>query len=39
MQMQEIVKALSAVKAPKEDEKGNSHIDVVNAHMPLLAYR
>lgn len=36
MQMQEIVETLSAAKAPKKDGKGNSYVDVINAHMPLL---
>ena len=36
MQMQEIVESLSAAKAPKKDEKGNSYVDVVSAHMPIL---
>lgn len=27
---------LSAAKAPKKDEKGNSYVDVVSAHMPIL---
>lgn len=36
MQMQEIVESLSAAKAPKKDEKGNSYVDVINAHMPIL---
>lgn len=35
-QMQEIVETLSAAKAPKKDGKGNSYIDVINAHMPLV---
>ena len=36
IQMQEIVEALSAAKAPKKDGKGNPYVDVVSAHMPLL---
>ncbi len=36
MQMQKIVETLSAAKAPKKDGKGNSYVDVFNAHMPLL---
>lgn len=36
MQMQEIIETLSAAKAPKKDGKGNSYVDVVSAHMPLL---
>ena len=36
MQMQEIVESLSAAKAPKKDGKGNSYVDVVSAHMPIL---
>ena len=35
-QMQEIVETLSAAKAPKKDGKGNSYVDVISAHMPLL---
>lgn len=27
---------LSAAKAPKKDEKGNSYADIVSLHMPLL---
>lgn len=36
IQMQEIVETLSAAKAPKKDGKGNSYVDVVSAHMPLM---
>jgi len=36
MQMQEIVESLSAAKAAKKDGKGNSYVDVINAHMPIL---
>lgn len=36
MQMQEIVETLSAAKAPKQDGRGNSYVDIVAAHMPLL---
>lgn len=36
MQMREIVETLSAAKAPKKDGKGNSYVDVISAHMPLL---
>ena len=36
MQMREIVKTLSAAKAPKKDGKGNPYVDVASAHMPLL---
>lgn len=36
MQMQEIVQALSAAKAPKKDGWGNSYVDVITHHMPLL---
>lgn len=35
-QMQEIVETLSAAKAPKKDGKGNSYVDVISAHMPIL---
>lgn len=36
MQMQEIVQTLSAAKAPKKDGKGNSYVDIMTHHMPLL---
>lgn len=36
MQMQEIVRTLSAAKAPKKDGKGNAYADVITHHMPLL---
>lgn len=36
MQMQEIVQTLSAAKAPKKDGKGNTYVDVITHHMPLL---
>ena len=36
MQKQEIVETLSAAKAPKKDGKGNSYVDVVSAHMPIV---
>lgn len=36
LQMQEIIETLSAAKAPKKDGKGNSYVDVISAHMPLL---
>lgn len=36
MQMQEIVQSLSAAKAPKKDGKGNTYVDVITHHMPLL---
>lgn len=36
IQMQEMVETLSAAKAPKKDGKGNSYVDIVNVHMPLL---
>lgn len=35
-QMQEIVETLSAAKAPKKDGKGNSYVEVVSAHMPIV---
>ncbi|MHB8130655.1 MAG: ISLre2 family transposase [Mobilitalea sp.] len=34
--IQEILKTLSAAKAPKKDGKGNPYIDLVNHHMPML---
>ena len=36
MQMQEVIEILSASKAPKRDGKGNSYVDLVSRHMPLL---
>ena len=36
MQMQQVIEILSASKAPKKDGKGNSYVDMVNRHMPLL---
>ena len=36
MQMQEIVQTLSAAIAPKKDGKGNTYVDVITHHMPLL---
>lgn len=36
MQMQQVIEILSAAKAPKRDGKGNSYVDLVNRHMPLL---
>lgn len=36
MQMQEIIKTLSAAKAPQKDGEGNPYADVIRAHMPLL---
>lgn len=36
MQMEEIVKTLSAAKAPKKDGKGNPYVEVITRHMPLL---
>ena len=32
----EILKTLSAAKAPKKDGKGNPYIDILNHHMPML---
>jgi hypothetical protein len=34
--VQEILRTLSAAKAPKKDGKGNPYIDVLNHHMPIL---
>lgn len=34
--VQEILRSLSAAKAPKKDGKGNPYIDVLNHHMPIL---
>lgn len=36
VQMEEVIKSLSAAKAPKKDGKGNAYVDLVSAHMPLL---
>ena len=36
MQMQEIIRTLSAAKAPKKDGKGNPYVEKVSRHMPLL---
>ena len=36
MQMEEIVKTLSAAKSPKKDGKGNPYIEAITHHMPLL---
>ena len=36
MQMEEIVKTLSASKAPKKDGKGNPYVEAITHHMPLL---
>lgn len=36
MRMQQVIEMLSAAKAPKRDGKGNSYVDMVSRHMPLL---
>ena len=36
MQMKEIIKTLSAAKAPKKDGKGNPYVGAITHHMPLL---
>lgn len=36
MQMKEVLKTLSAAKAPKKDGKGNPYIDICNCKMPLF---
>ena len=36
MQMEEIVKTLSAAKGPKKDGKGNPYVEKITHHMPLL---
>lgn len=36
MWMQEILQALSAAKALKKDGKGNSYVDKISRHIPLL---
>lgn len=34
--IEEIMKTLSAAKAPKKEGKGNPYIDLINHHMPIL---
>ncbi|MGB4660724.1 MAG: hypothetical protein WBI07_16245 [Mobilitalea sp.] len=34
--MQEVIKSLSAAKAPKKDGKGNPYVDRISCHMPLF---
>ena len=36
MQMQEVIRTLSAAKAPKKDGKGNPYAEKISCHMPLL---
>lgn len=36
MQMRQVIEVLSAAKAPKSDGKGNSYVDLISRHMPLL---
>ena len=36
VQMQEVIKSLSAAKAPKKDGKGNAYVNLMSAHMSLL---
>ena len=36
MQMEEIIQTLSAAKAPKKDGKGNTYVEAITHHMPLL---
>ena len=36
MQMKQVIEILSAAKAPKKEGKGNSYVDLVSRHMPLL---
>lgn len=36
MQMEEVIRTLSAAKAPKKDGKGNPYVEVITHHMPLL---
>jgi len=36
VQMQEVIKSLSAAKAPKKDGKGNPYVDRIRCHMPLF---
>ena len=36
MKMRQVIEVLSAAKAPKRDGKGNSYVDVISSHMPIL---
>lgn len=36
MQMQEVLQVLSAAKAPKTDGKGNSYVEAIRSHVPLM---
>ena len=36
VEMQEVIKTLSAAKTPKKDGNGNPYIDIVNCHIPLF---
>lgn len=36
MQMRQVIEVLSAAKAPKRDGKGNSYVEVISSHMPIL---
>jgi len=36
VEMQEVIKTLSAAKAPKKDGKGNPYVDRISCHMPLF---
>ena len=36
VRMEEVIKSMSAAKAPKRDGKGNPYIEVVNCHLPLF---
>ncbi len=36
MQKRQVIEVLSAAKAPKRDGKGNSYVEVISSHMPIL---
>lgn len=35
-QKKQVIEVLSAAKAPKGDGKGNSYVEVISSHMPIL---
>lgn len=36
MQKRQVIEVLSVAKAPKRDVKGNSYVEVISSHMPIL---
>lgn len=36
IEMSEIIETLSAAKTPRKDGKGNTYVDVINVHVPLM---